>query len=192
MADAPNKGMQLSVTQETKIVGLLARGDTMANIKRLFVDEEGRDVDMKTIMRVKGKYRDQLDRLKEQTIKKQIADAQAIRDQANSSIKDQLDNNDLANRILTRAGKQYLNDEITVLQYQELVKRIKTAGLSELVNVSKEMHAQAGAVAGAGPPPEDLAAMREALQAGDEVRLTQIMFKKNNGGSGGQSNDNTA
>lgn len=182
-------GAPLTITEETKVIALLARGDSYSQIRRTFEAENGRTLNSHTIMDVRKRNAVTLQAIKDKTLAKQEADAEAIKTKANSIIKKQLDSADMAVEILAKAGEQYLNDEIGFKEYGEIIKHIKHASLPELVTVSKEMHAQSAGPPLGGSNPEDLAAIRTALESGDEVSLTKLMFKKN-GGDGGQPVDN--
>lgn len=172
----------LTTIQEQKIVAFLARGDTHAEIMHYFNTEEKRTLNDMTIQRVAKRNADSLAEIKQRTLKKVEADAQSIKDKANSIIKKQLDAVDVAVEILALAGRQFLAEEITLHEYNAVIKSTKKASMTELVAVSREMHAQSGATPPGGSDPANLAAIRAALESGDEVSLTRLMFKKNGGG----------
>jgi hypothetical protein len=170
---------ELSTLEETKIIALVARGDSYAEIKGIMQDQHGRNLTYGTLQSVKKRNKGNLDKIRDITLAKQNEDAQANNVQANRIIKKQLNNTEMAVDVLTKAGEQYLNDEIDEKEYTSLVKSIKVASLTELVSISKEMHTQAIKPTDNSSSPEDLAAIRKALEEGDEVTLNQIIFKKN-------------
>lgn len=171
-------GTSLTAMQETKIVALLARGDSYSDIARLFEAEEDRPLNVHTVSAVKRRNQATLDKIKTATLQKQVADAMQIKLKANNVISTQLDNLERNSLILQKAGVEYLAGDLSLKEYTEIAKRLKGASLPELVAVSKEMHAQTNGTPDAPINPAEQAALVSAMEAGDTVKLTQVLFKK--------------
>lgn len=174
------RGERLSISEETKIVALLARGDKHKDI----IKQLDEPVTLVTIGKIKKRNMGNLQILAQKSLQKEEADALAIKNKANAHIKQRLDSDDTALKLLEKANQQYLNDDISMSEYAHLMKLIKTATIQELVSISKEMHAQS--VTEEAPPSsaQDIAALVAAIKSGDEVQLNQIIFKGDNNGIG--------
>jgi hypothetical protein len=177
----PHKAMvrtgPLSVEEETKIIALLARGDSKAEIQAALA-ETGRPLSVGAIAAVKKRNIETFMRLKAIRIDREVSKAIAIRDQANRVLESELDGIERQSAILARAGQQYIDGDITLEQYIAIRKTIKRPSLSELTSVSKEMNMQGSDAPAVNTNPEADAAIRAAIEAGDEVTLTQLIFKK--------------
>lgn len=169
----------LSIDEEARIIGMFARGDRTAEIIAATTDEYGRSLSVQTVTSVRRRNANTLEDIRKRAQAAHEADSQKIRDKANGIIKKQLDQAETAQEVLTTASQQYIAGEITLGQYSSLIKSVKSASLAELVNVSKEMNAQTSSAVSPPGDPKDLAAIRAALESGDDVTLTQLVFKKN-------------
>lgn len=167
---AANTGLTLD--QETKIVLLLARGDTREEIQA----QMDFHVSKQTISAVKKRNKDNLQLIATKVAEKAAEDAASIKQKANTLIAKRLDKVDDTFEILDKARQDWLDDKITWKEYEKIQRRYKEVSLGELVNVSKEMHAQSNS--GDTPPasPKDLAELAAAIASGDEVRITQATF----------------
>lgn len=83
--------MKLSVAEETKIVALLARGDTRDEI----IQALDRPVSKETITAVKKRNQDNLAIIKTKQLEVEASNALAIKQKANDKIKQQLDNDEI-------------------------------------------------------------------------------------------------
>lgn len=171
-------GLALTTIEEAKIIAYVIRGDSTTQIQQQLAQEGRENVSPHTITAVKIRNADTLTRLRDITLKKEMADAAAIKHKANRVINTQLNNLERNAAILEKAGQEYVDGEITLAEYKELRRSLKAPTMQELVVVSKEMHAQSSAEPDAPINPEDASAITAALEAGDEVKLTQLVFKK--------------
>lgn len=168
----------LSIIEETKIVALMARGDNYTEIQKELMDSLGKHVSKVTLSKVRARNKENLALIAQRVMEKEEADALAIKNKANNIIKKKLDSEDKTEAIITKAKADYLDGEITIKEYMEVVKFHRPTGLTELVGVSKEMHNQAGTVPDKPVSSEDMAKLAAAIQSGDEVTLNQMVFKR--------------
>lgn len=171
---------QLSIAEETYIVGCLARGDTYEMIKSQIVKEFDRTVTSDTIALVKKRNKKNFTMIKKATMETTRANTMAILAKANNRLEEKLDSDELQNALLIKAHQDYIEDKITLEEYMALAKSFKTATIPELVSISREMHAQSSDTPPAPQDPEELKRLREALESGNEVTLNQIIFNKGN------------
>jgi len=170
--------MKLSVSEEVKIVAMLARGDTYANIREQMA-EEGRTVTDVTIGRVKNRNSENLSLIKSKLMAIEEADALSIKRKANTLLKKRLEQVQEETEIVNRANKEYLQGDMPHEIYERLMKTMKHTSLPELVSVSKEMHLQSKTENEIAPPDvKDLQALAQAIESGDEVILNQMIFNK--------------
>lgn len=170
--------MPLTVIEETRIVALIARGDRFPEIQEQFEASFDKPVSKQTISAVKKRNAENLAVINAKVLAKELADAGAVKVQANRIIKSNLDREEKSAELLSKLSQQYIDGEIDLDKYTEAVKHIKTASLTELVGVSREMHNQTKTEPDAPTSSENLEALRKAIADGDEVTLNQIIFKK--------------
>lgn len=160
----------ISVQDETKIVALLARGDSYNAIHT----ETG--VSLDTIGKVKKRNKENLDIITQKSLELEHSNAQAIKDKANKMLSKKLDADERNQDVLLQAKEDWLNNVIEFKQYEDILRRHKALSVSELVAVSKEMHAQASTGDSDKTPQADLTALTEAIRNGDTVQLNQMIF----------------
>jgi superfamily II RNA helicase len=166
---------RLSIAEETKIVALLARGDTYQQIQAAF--EGLRKLNEKTIRKVKIRNKENLDLIKERQLQREEADALAIKQKANKLISRRLDQSDHDAEALVKANEDFAKGTINYKEWQTLVAKLKPTSLPELVSVSREMHNQSSTETPPQTPHKDLQALVAAIRSGDEVRLSEMVFK---------------
>lgn len=166
----------IDIATETKIVALLARGDTYTEIQGQI---EG-GVSLVTIGAVKKRNKENLMIIAEKMAIKAAEDASSIKLKANKLISARLDVDGLDQEVLDHAKAQYLADEISWATYERIVNKSRAASITELVTVSKEMHHQSAE--GDTPPANasDLAALAAAIRSGDSLKITQLVFGNDN------------
>lgn len=167
--------MKISIEEETKILALLARGDTYEKIRE---QVDGRVTDV-TIRAVKRRNKENLDIIRQKMMEKATDDAMSIKDKANRIISNKLNHIDANLEILNKAREDWLDDKIDYKEFETIHKKYKDVTLNELVTVSKEMHHQAVETEQPKAAPQDLSALVEAIKSGDQVKVTQVLFNGN-------------
>lgn len=168
--------LPLSTTEEMKIVALIARGDTYAQIQEE-MKAMGRTVTLQTIARAKKRNKENLKIIKTKVVEIEQANALSIKEKANALLQKRLDQVDQETEIVARANKEYLEGDMPHEVYERLMKTMKPTSLPELVSVSKEMHQQSKSEPDALPTPaKDMQALADAIKSGDEVMLNQMIF----------------
>lgn len=165
----------LSISEEVKIVAMLARGDTYEGISA----NAGFPVSTVTVGKVKKRNKDNLDLIAKKTLAKEEADAAAIKNKANKLISSRLDKADNHAKLIEKLEADYINGDLNYKEYYHARKTMKDTSLPELVIVSKEMHHQTSAETTPPANQQDIATLISAIKSGDEVKLNQIIF---NGG----------
>lgn len=160
----------LSLETETRIVALLARGDEQKSIAQ----ETG--VNQNTVGRVKLRNKENLEIIKQQLLVKAAEDADSIKQKANTKLSRKLDRDDKVVEIIDKAHEDYLEGEISIKEYSEILRKVKELSVGELVQVSKEMHNQTTAIEKPPATQADLAYLAAAIASGDEVKITQAVF----------------
>lgn len=163
-------GKGLSVETETRIVALLARNDTYASIK------EDTGASTHTINTVRLRNKENLEIIKQKMLIHAAKDAMSIKDKANDKIYSKLERDDKLIEILDKSRQDYMDGEISTTEYLEIVRKTTELSVTELVQVSREMHHQAVAEDPAPPTPADMAALVAAIKSGDETKITQVVF----------------
>lgn len=168
----------LTPVEETRIIAYLARGDTINEIIENFETEERDTLSRNTIIAVRERNVVFLGKLRDAVLKKEMADAQGIKNKANRIINTQLNTMEQQAEVIAKATQEYIDGDITLGELREFKKAMKPPTMQELVGVSKEMHAQSSNDPATITNPEEAAALTAALEAGDTLQLTQILFKK--------------
>jgi hypothetical protein len=176
MATEEGLNTRLTLEEETRIVALLARGDTYKQIQAHMISDLDRSVTEMTISAVKKRNASNLELIKNKFLEKQENDARALKDEANKIIGKRLKREDKATQIRAKAQDQYINGEITLKEYTEILRTNKEVSIGELVSVSKEMHNQSVDDSDKDTSKNDTSALIEAIKSGDEVKLQQIIF----------------
>lgn len=166
------RGVKIDVATEVKIVALIARGDTQEQISQQIAG----GVSKNALTAIKKRNKENLDLIKERLMQRAMDDAEGIKQKANKIISQKLDHADDADVILDKARQDWLDDKITWPEYDKILKRFKPLSVTELVSVSKEMHAQS--TDNTKPPASeaDLASLAAAIRSGDEIKITQAVF----------------
>lgn len=165
-------GSGLNIDTETRIVALLARGDTYEEIRQQI---EGGVSDV-AIRAVKKRNKANLEIISQKMLIKATEDAGSIKQKANKIISHKLDNIDTNQLILDKARQDWLNDVIDYKTYEKILRKHHDASLGELVSVSKEMHSQSTAEDRPPADAKDMAALVAAIKSGDETKITQVVF----------------
>lgn len=163
-------GSHLDTFTETQIVARLARGDKQLDI----MAEMG--VAIATVTAVKKRNKENLAIIKQKTLEKQIENAEAIKQKSNAKLSKRLDRDDEAEKIISKAQSEYLNGDISLKEFSDIMRRVKELSVNELVTISKEMHHQT--VETDKPPAAagDLTDLIAAIKSGDEVSITKAVF----------------
>lgn len=164
----------ISTVTETQVVALLARGDKHEDIRV----QTGVSLDGIRLIKIRNK--ENLAIIKQKTLEKQIENADLIKAKANTKLSKRLDRDDTAEAILAKANKDYLDDTITLKEFTNIMHRVKELSITELVQVSKEMHHQSVETDTPKDSAADMAALIEAIRSGDEVSITKAVFNANN------------
>lgn len=162
----------VSVEVETRVVAMIARGDTVDQIRQQI---EG-GINRITVRKIRERNKDNLEIIKQQLQTIAAEDAASIKQEANQQLSDKLKRSRLAEEHIQLKYLEYLDDKITYDQYCDIVKRTAAMSVQELVSISKEMHHQSVETEKPQASAADLAALTAAIRSGDEVKITQAVF----------------
>lgn len=160
----------IDIQTESKIVALMARGDSYKQIM------EQVDVNINTLTKIKKRNQDNLTLIKQKSLELEQSNAQAIKDKANKLLSNKLDAAMNNQALLLKAKQDWLDDVITFKEYEVLLRQHKDISVTELVTVSREMHSQSQDHNDDKAPQKDLKALTEAIKNGDTVQLNQMIF----------------
>lgn len=168
---------------EMKALAMLVRGDTHKSIGQ----ELG--ISAQTVVKIRDRNPDTLAIMKNKLVEKQISNAAKILDKSHRLLDDQLSQVEDAEQVRREARREYIDGLIDKKEFDARLRMLPKASISDLTSVSREMFNQSQIEQGkptsiSGNPDEakkqflDLA---EAIKAGDEVKLQQIIFNEKRG-----------
>jgi len=168
---------RLTVEEETRIVAMLARGDSIIQVQEAMA-RDFRPVNANTVSKVRARNKDNFEIIKARFLEKHESNERAIKEKANKIINKKLDSEEKKTEIIDKARSDYLNEVIDLKEYTEILRRHKETTLTELVTVSKEMHHQSVEDPDKPSDKKDISDLVDAIRSGDEVKLQQIIFNE--------------
>ena len=166
---------RLTTAEETKIVMLLARGDTYPQIQEEM--KPIRHVNEVTIGRVKKRNQENLELIRERLLKREEEDALSIKRKANKLIANKLDRAETEDEKADKIREDHRNGKIDKAEYDRRMRTTQHTSLPELVTVSREMHSQSQTQPPAETPQKDLEALIQAINSRDQVEIVKTIFK---------------
>jgi hypothetical protein len=169
--------MGIATQDEMQILARIARGDTQLQISKDF------NVSKDTITAIKKRNPDTLALIKEQVLSHRVSMASRIIGKANMAIEKRIDDSEEFDDKVTELTKEYNDGELNQDEYEIKLRALNKLTVTELVSISKEMHAQTKKDPenpNADNNPADnqayLVALAKALETGDEVVLERLIF----------------
>lgn len=175
------KGVETPVPIQMRVLAYIARGDKYADIITNIQEEFSYRMIPSVIEVIKKRNKEALQQLKQAIIKREIVTAKNLRDQSQRLIGRRLDKAEKDAQLLDDIESDYRRGLINYKVYRDKLKSFNMPSLSELTNLSHEMHSQAKEGSGEVPATpesykERMAEIASLLQSGDDIELHRIVF----------------
>lgn len=151
-------------------MALIARGDTYDEI------EAQTGVNRGQLTSIKKRNIESIQEVKNKLLEREVKTQAKIKQHANNKIEERLNRDDKLHELMEKVTHDYLKGELTLKDYTQAILSLKELTVSDLIQISREMHVQSGTEEKPPTSPEDLTALSAALASGDQVTLTQILF----------------
>lgn len=167
---------------KTKVVAYLARGDSHKKIIDEIEREFGVSISHPTISAIKKNNESALAVIKNAIIEREEVNARSLLDRSRNLLGRQLKRADEAITRLEDLERMFNKGKIDLEDYKAAKAEIKMPTITEMTNVTKEMHNQ---VKVSDEPvkdtsPEDaqkrLESLTQLIQEGDEIKLREVVF----------------
>lgn len=175
---------KLDTQAETKVVALLARGDSYQNIVNQLA-EEGINVTPQAIAKVKERNTEALNYMKERMIDHAATRSQRILEKARNLVENRLDEALDKEKIRSDALRAYVSGEIEEDEYKAILNNTGSQiSLKDLITASKEFFNQSQIEAGKPTSitenpqqaKENLNRLLSAINSGDEKAIAEAIF----------------
>ena len=178
-----------------KVLAMLARGERGSVIRRILQDEHNVEYSQQALSELKKNNRDIIAQMQAMMLDKEVSEADQVRGLAMRQLRKKLERATDDELALDALDEEYRNTPtMSLAEYRRRKAGLLKMTVTELLMISKEMHAQAGKPKGASIPngggagtsqegePADPAmaeALLSAIQRGDTITLQQMIVKPN-------------
>ncbi len=181
--------------QKLRALAYIARGDTMSQVAAHLLEDFQVTITESALYKIKKDNLETIQKIQDRLADSAVADADAILKQSRVALAKKMQRADRDGNELEQLDQQYRDGEIDKSQYQRRKAGLIQLSVSELVNISRTMHAQVIKVPGAGAPelppgpggpaqplpagsstPAQLEALLKAIQAGNTVEIQRLIF----------------
>lgn len=193
---------RLTMDQKLRALAYIARGDTMSQVAAHLLEDFQVEITESALYKIKKDNLETIQKIQDRLADSAVADAESLMKSSRVALAKKLQRADRDGNELERLDQQYRDGEIDKSEYQRKKSGLLQLSVSELVNISRSMHAQVVKVPGGGAPelppgpggpaqplpagastPAQLEALLHAIQRGDHVEIQRIVF------NGGARND---
>lgn len=179
--------------QKLRALAYIARGDTMSQVAAHLLEDFEVSITESALYKIKKDNLETIQKIQDRLADSAVADADAILKSTRVALAKKIQRADRDGNELEQLDQQYRDGEIDKSQYQRRKAGLIQLSVSELVNISRTMHAQVIKVPGApelppgpgGPAqplpagsstPAQLEALLKAIQAGNTVEIQRLIF----------------
>lgn len=179
--------------QKLRALAYIARGDTMSQVAAHLLEDFQVSITESALYKIKKDNLETIQKIQDRLADSAVADADAILKQSRVALAKKMQRADRDGNELEQLDQQYRDGEIDKSQYQRRKAGLIQLSVSELVNISRTMHAQVIKVPGVPelPPgpggaaqplpagsstPAQLEALLKAIQAGNTVEIQRLIF----------------
>lgn len=178
--------------QKLRALAYIARGDTMSQVAAHLLEDFQVSITESALYKIKKDNLETIQKIQDRLADSAVADADAILKQSRVALAKKMQRADRDGNELEQLDQQYRDNEIDKATYQRRKAGLIQLSVSELVNISRTMHAQVIKVPGApelppgaGPAqplpagsstPAQLEALLKAIQAGNTVEIQRLIF----------------
>jgi hypothetical protein len=181
---------RLTMDQKLRALAYIARGDTMSQVAAHLLEDFEVSITESALYKIKKDNLETIQKIQDRLADSAVADADAILKQSRVALAKKMQRADRDGNELERLDQQYRDGDIDKSQYQRRKAGLIQLSVSELVNISRSMHAQVIKVPGVPelPPgaaqplpsgsssPAQLEALLKAIQAGNTVEIQRLIF----------------
>lgn len=181
--------------QKLRALAYIARGDTMSQVAAHLLEDFQVEITESALYKIKKDNLDTIQKIQDRLADSAAADADALLKSTRVALAKKMQRADRDGAELEQLDQQYRDGEIDKAQYQRKKAGLMQLSISELVNISRTMHAQIIKQPGApalpeGPgstaahqplpagasTPAQLEALLKAIQSGNHVEIQRIVF----------------
>jgi hypothetical protein len=174
---------KISTAQETKVVAMIARGDTYPTIVDKLA-EDGIEISTSTITRIKDRNSEALAFMKNTMLEQQASTASRILHRSREIIESRLSDDDKYWEIIKELNEKLESGEIDEKQYWTMRPTAPSLSLRDLTSVSKEMFNQSQIEAGKptaitdnpAQAKENLKVLLDAINKGSDEDIAKAIF----------------
>jgi len=185
---------RLTMDQKLRAIAYIARGDTMSQVAAHLLEDFQVEITESALYKIKKDNAETIQKIQERLADSAAADADALLKSSRVALAKKMQRADRDGNELELLDQQYRAGEIDKSEYQRKKAGLLSLSVSELVNISRTMHAQIikqpGAPAlpeGPGTPahqplpagastPARLESLLKAIQSGNHVEIQRIVF----------------
>lgn len=182
MSDVEVVGRKLNTSQRMEVLALIARGDTRKQINQHLDAKYGLTISATMIAYLKNRHADALQMMKDQVAQYQMSEAEELMEKSRKLMSKHLDRASEDFDELAELDRAYREGEMEYKDYANKKRTLLKLSLSELNQVSKDMHAQAKDAPADAPGTVDPSAaanteaLMKAIQSGDTIELQRIIL----------------
>lgn len=187
--------------QKLRALAYIARGDTMSQVAAHLLEDFEVTITESALYKIKKDNLDTIQKIQERLADSAAADADALMKSSRVALARRIQRDARDGAELELLDQQYRDGELDKSEYQRKKAGLLQLSVSELVNISRAMHAQVVKVPGGAPElppgpggaaqplpagsatPAQLEALLKAIQSGNHVEIQRIVF------NGGARND---
>jgi hypothetical protein len=178
--------------QRLRTLAYIARGDTMSQVAAHLLEDYGVTISESRLYQIKKNNIETIQKIQDRLADSAVAEADAILKQSRVALAKKMQRADRDGNELEALDQKYRDGEIDKSEYQRKKAGLLNLSVSELVNISRTMHAQVIKVPGASNPelppgaapslppgsstPAQLEALLKAIQSGNTVEMQRIVF----------------
>ena len=191
--EKPKMGVKkLDTPLKMKVLAMMARGEKYGTIVHILKDEHGIDYTPNGLTSLRNTHKEVITQMEEMILDAQASESEQIRVKSLRQLSRKLDKANEDEQALDALDAEYReDDEMTLAEYRRRKAGLLKMSVSELVLISKEMHAQnlkiKGPVGAAGltneapggADPKFVEALMSAIQRGDTIALQQMVINPN-------------
>ena len=175
----------ISPEVETKIVALIARGDTYTDIVKTIESEDAVTVSTSSISQIKSRNESALAHIKDKLQDHASSRINRLISKTHKSIEKKLDKAEQNEQELEKLSEQYLNGQITKEEYRVRSKHLVGISITELANVSDKLFRQSQATgddsdklsANPAEAKQQLIQLLQVINVGDLDNLQKMIFE---------------
>lgn len=190
MTDRPHN-YKLNTSVKSKVLAMMARGEKYGTIINVLKEEHDIDYSLTGLTELRKRHADTIKIMTDMIIEAEATESEKIKTRSLRKISRTLDRADADEMELQALEEEYRkpDSKITLAEYRRRKSGLLQLNVTELLSISKEMHAQssklkstgspqlpAGTGAPVGQSPQLAEALLDAIRRGDTISLQQMVI----------------